>query len=276
MSTAVVTIVSGRHEHLRRQHEGLAASTLTPDHYIVVAMGDPLAGWNPRDPEATVVHLDTPGRLPLAAARNLGARRAIEAGADLVVFLDVDCIPSPAMLQRYTDAAADHPHTLLTGAVGYLPETTDYSRPERFAEIGHVHGFRPRPLDGDVEQGRPELFWSLSFAVTPGTWNRIGGFHEGYTGYGAEDTDLGMTARDAGVPVCWVGGAEAFHQHHPTHDPPVQHLHDILGNGRTFARRWGFWPMRGWLDDFVARGLVHLDPVTGDYSAAPSQTGATP
>ena len=37
--------------------------------------------------------LDVPcrtGRLPLAKARNLGARRALAAGADLLIFLDVD------------------------------------------------------------------------------------------------------------------------------------------------------------------------------------------
>jgi GT2 family glycosyltransferase len=272
----VVTIVSGRHEHLRRQHAGLAASTLAPHDHIVVGMGDPLDDWAPAAPRPTIVHLDAPGPLPLAAARNLGAHRAIEGGAELVVFLDVDCIPAPQMLARYADAAAAHPLTVLTGAVGYLPAHTDYARPERFAEVAHVHGFRPRPVAGVVEPGRHELFWSLSFAVTPETWRRLGGFHEGYTGYGAEDTDLGMTARDAGIPVAWVGGAEAFHQYHETHDPPVQHLHDILRNGGEFARRWGFWPMRGWLDEFAARGLVHLDPRTGDYSAAPSTTGATP
>jgi GT2 family glycosyltransferase len=275
MKTAVVTIVSGRHEHLRRQHDGLAASTPPADEHVVVAMGDPLADRDTLVPGATVVHLAAHGRLPLAAARNLGARRAIEAGAELVVFLDVDCIPAPGLLESYADAAATHPLTLLTGAVGYLPADTDYARPELFAGIAHVHGFRPRPPSGAVETGRHELFWSLSFAVTAETWRRLGGFHEEYAGYGAEDTDLGMTARERGIPVAWVGGAEAFHQHHETHDPPVQHLHDILSNGRVFARRWGTWPMRGWLDAFVERGLVRLDPTTGDYHAIRPPTGAT-
>jgi GT2 family glycosyltransferase len=269
----VVTIVSGRHDHLRRQHAGLAASTLSADDYIVVGMNDPLRDWRPTSPTASILRMDAPGRLPLAAARNLGARRALDGGADLVVFLDVDCIPSPRLLERYADAARQHPRALLTGAVGYLPAATDYDAPERFGELAHVHDFRPRPPDGEVAFGNHELFWSLSFAVTSDTWARLGGFHEGYAGYGAEDTDFGLVARDCDVPLAWVGGAEAFHQHHETHDPPVHHRDDILANGRIFAARWGFWPMRGWLDAFESLGIVRRDPTTGDYSPA-EPTGA--
>ena len=38
--------------------------------------------------------------------------------------------------------------------------------------------------------------------------------------------------------------------------PPVEHLDDILRNGRVFRDRWGSWPMRGWLEAFERRGLV--------------------
>jgi len=46
----------------------------------------------------------------------------------------------------------------------------------------------------------------------------------------------------------WVGGARAYHQHHPVSSPPVEHLDDILRNGRLFHERWGEWPMTGWLE----------------------------
>jgi N-acetylglucosaminyl-diphospho-decaprenol L-rhamnosyltransferase len=267
--TAVITIASQRLTHLERQHDALGRSTLSPDDYIVVAMDDPaLLDWHPGSeprPEIVALH-GTPGRLPLAAARNRGARLAIERGAELLVFLDVDCIPEPALLERYAEAAAAHPGALLTGAVGYLPKGTDYDDPGSWAHTARVHGFRPNPAPGVVEPGSHELFWSLSFAAASAVWQRVGGFDEGYAGYGGEDTDFGLAARDSGVPVLWVGGAMAYHQHHPTSDPPVQHLDDILANGARFARRWGFWPMRGWLEAFEQRGLVGRDPSTGNYS----------
>lgn len=268
MRTAVVTLVSGRHEHLARQHRALALSLRPADDYIVVAMDDPeLHYWQPSTrPWPQVVALDAPGRLPLAAARNLGARRAIERGAELLVFLDVDCLPEPSLVGRYADAAGTRPDALLTGAVGYLPEGVDYANPAVFESAAGFHGFRPRPADATLEEGAHELFWSLSFAATSAVWQTIGGFDEAYTGYGGEDTDFALTARQHGVPVVWVGGATAFHQHHPTADPPVQHLDDILDNGARFAGRWGFWPMRGWLDAFEQRGLVSRETSTGSYT----------
>ena len=268
MTTAVITLASGRHRHLHRQHEALGRSTVQPDHYLVISMDDPaLLEWSPTaGPRPEVVALHTSERLPLAAARNLGARLAIERGAELLVFLDVDCLPEPRTIERYAAAAAEHPHALLTGAVGYLPEATDYDDPGSWAHTARVHGFRPDPAPGVVEAGSHELFWSLSFAATSAVWTRIGGFDEGYAGYGGEDTDFGLLARRREVAVLWVGGATAYHQHHPTSDPPVQHLDDILANGARFARRWGFWPMRGWLDAFEKNGLVSRDAATGNYS----------
>jgi len=267
MRVAVVTIVSGRHEHLHRQHAGLAQSTRRPDDYVVIAMDDPaLHDWAPRSgPLPFVVALDSTGQLPLAAARNLGARTAFERGADVVVFLDVDCIPQPALLGRFAEAAAQHPGSLLTGTVGYLPDGTNYTRPDTFEQLAHVHAFRPDPAPGSTEHGHHDLFWSLSFAVDRAAWHELGGFHEGYRGYGGEDTDFGLTARDKGIDLVWVGGAVAHHQFHETKDPPVQHVDDILVNGALFASRWGFWPMRGWLDKFEHLGLVRRD-AAGTYT----------
>ena len=54
--------------------------------------------------------------------------------------------------------------------------------------------------------------------------------------------------RDLGRPHPGLArGARAYHQHHPSSSPPVQHLADILRNGALFRRRWGRWPMEGWL-----------------------------
>ncbi|MBW5424850.1 glycosyltransferase family 2 protein, partial [Streptomyces sp. BG9H] len=116
-----------------------------------------------------------------------------------------------------------------------------------------------------VRAGDPRLFWSLSFALTAATWERVGGFCESYTGYGAEDTDFAARATSLGVDLWWVGGAPAYHQYHPTHTPPVQHLDDILRNGALYKARWGSWPMQGWLRAFEERGLVAYDAATDDW-----------
>lgn len=253
MRTAVVTVVHGRHDHLARQLAGLARQTRPADDHVVVAMGDPgvraVVGERAR-----VVDLPAGRRLPLAAARNAGAAAALAEDAAHLVFLDVDCIPAPELVARYSAVAQDG--VVDSGPVSYLPPADDYDL-DGLADLADPHPARPVPADGEVLRAEDHrLFWSLSFALTAPTWTRLGGFCEAYAGYGGEDTDFAETAHAAGVGLRWVGGAAAFHQHHPVSRPPVEHLDDVLVNGRVFADRWGWWPMQGWLEAFAERGLV--------------------
>lgn len=265
MKTAVITIARGRHTHLRRQLHGLARSTQRPDMHIVVALGDAqIAGVvAEHEAAATVVNLDVTEPLPVGFGRNQGAATAIARSAELLIFLDVDCIPHPEMIARYHDTAARtaHADALLCGPVTYLPapEPGGYRLDELSGRIA-PHPARPHPPEGTVVATTDyTLFWSLSFAVRAPTWARIGGFCETYRGYGGEDTDFAQCAAAQQVPMRWVGGAHAFHQYHPTTDPPVQHVGDIVRNAAIFHRRWGWWPMQGWLDDFERAGIIGRD-----------------
>lgn len=200
-----------------------------------------------------------PHGLRVGAARNAAAAEALARGADLLVFLDVDCLPAPDLLERYAEAARAHPDGILCGPVTYLRSVERPRDPDDLAAHTHPHPGRPALPPGEIATAAPadyDLFWSLSFAVTPETWRRLGGFDERYEGYGAEDTDLGRRAREHGIPLHWVGGAHAYHQWHPAGSPPWRHLDDILRNGALFAERWGEWPMRGWIDEFVRAGVV--------------------
>lgn len=261
--TAVVTIARGRHRHLGRQHQSLAAAT-PPDHYVVVAMDDPaLASWTPAvEPRPLVVPAPgDPRGLPLAASRNLGFRTAIALGAEVVVGLDVDCLVGPETVGAYLDVVQERPDVLWSGPTTYLPETARDCDPTDLAALDDPHPARPAPAPGSIRVGGdPNHFWSLSFAAHADTWVRVGGFCERYAGYGAEDTDFAHRWHRSGRPLGWVGDARTYHQHHPTEDPPTQHLDDILRNGAIFAAQWGRWPMEGWLAEFEARGLVERAP----------------
>ncbi|QJU54644.1 galactosyltransferase-related protein [Herbiconiux sp. KACC 21604] len=263
--TAVITVVRGRHDHLTLQREALARPGAHPLLHVVVAMGDPGLEALPAldHPDVVVRHVPAGRTLPLARARNVGAATAALHGASTFVFLDVDCVPAPGAVEAYA-AAAEHPATadrLLCGPVTYLPAPGPGGyRLDELPALDSPHAARPAPAPGEVQLGGPhELFWSLSFALTHEVWQRLGGFHEGYSGYGGEDTDVAFTARMRGVELAWIGSARAYHQHHPVQSPPVEHLDDILRNARTFHERWGSWPMQGWLDQFERAGLVQRD-----------------
>ncbi|RRQ73111.1 sugar transferase [Streptomyces griseofuscus] len=269
MRVAVITLVAGRHRHLALQQRGLAASDLAPDHYVVITLDDPGAAdvLQNQLPAPDVLPLSWEGRqLPLAAARNAGARRALDNNADLLVFLDVDCVPGSTLLSRYAQTARHG--ALLCGTVAYLPPPPPEGyRLGALPDLASPHPGRPIPADDEVlTGGEHNLFWSLSFAVTASTWRLIGGFCERYAGYGGEDTDFARVAKSRDVDLWWVGGAPAHHQHHPVSRPPVEHLDDILRNGAVYRERWGSWPMTGWLHEFARLGLVHHDPVTDDWS----------
>lgn len=259
MKTAVITVASSaRREHLDRQRRVLAE--VADDIVRVEAWLDEAPPPGIPDAGTLTLHVAPgPHGLRVGEGRNRAAAAAIAAGAELLVFLDVDCLPGPELLSTYRRAASLSPGALLAGPVTYLASV---QRPESASDLPFLtrpHRARPVLPRGETRvatAGEYDLFWSLSFAATPATWGRIGGFHPGYEGYGAEDTDLAWTARARGVEMRWVGGADAYHQWHPVSSPPWQHLDDILRNGATFADRWGVWPMGGWLDAFAAAGAV--------------------
>lgn len=257
---AVVTLASGRHAHLAGQHRSLAAGTRLPDDYVVVAMDDPgirsteIDGLRNR-----VVRVPCdPRGLPLARARNRGVRAALDAGADVVVCLDVDCLAGATLVASYEARAGQDARTVWQGPVTYLAPPPEGGYPMHDLDsLDAPHPARPAPAPGEVRRGaNPDLFWSLSFAVSAAAWATTGGFHPAYVGYGAEDTDFGQTAHTRGLDLAWDGSARAYHQHHPVSRPPVEHLDDILRNAAIFHQRWGRWPMLGWLEEFERLGLA--------------------
>ncbi|GAA2176580.1 hypothetical protein GCM10009846_30940 [Agrococcus versicolor] len=275
MSTATITLASSARElHVARQQARLRAHAAEVLRIVVWLDPDPA----PHDFDgAMLVHVPPhPHGLRLAAGRNAGVAAAIAAGCDRLVLLDADCVPGDALLPRYEQAMRLRADGLHAGPVTYLPEGVVVEVDTDLGPLTAPHAARPSPPDGDLVEATPAqqvLFWSLSFAATADAWSRIGGFDEGYVGYGGEDTDFAMRAASAGVPLVWVGGAHAYHQHHPTSAPPWQHLDDILRNGRRYAERWGTWPMEGWLRAFSEAGaIVEVDGDWHRVDAAPAST----
>ncbi|MBB2986042.1 GT2 family glycosyltransferase [Terracoccus luteus] len=272
----VVTIVAGRHRHLTAHLRALSRSEPRADVHVVVAMGDREVadlvdgGGSARSVVSTLVHVPDDGELPLAEARNVGAAATVDAGCDLVVMLDVDCLVTRSTLAAYVDAHLRAPAmagpgagpVVLSGPVAYLPPPRSRSGYplEGLHLLADPHPARPAPPPGELVLADDlRLFWSLSFALSARDWQRVGGFATTYRGYGGEDTDFGMRLAAAGGRLYWVGGAEAYHQHHPVESPPVRHLESVVRNANHFREQWGWFPMEGWLEGFERLGLARHD-----------------
>jgi GT2 family glycosyltransferase len=271
---SVVIPAAGRAQHLRRCIEALVE---TPMHLEVVVVDLSADGSVEVDVERLVLRHSVQvlrcaplpnGSLRVGAGRNAGAAAAT--GLHLC-FLDVDCVVPPSGLSAMTDRLIQRGVTVLMPPVRFL--RADWVQQVRNASPAGTGAWmaasdaanRPAPTADRI--ARPteiDLFWSLAFCCTADTYERTGGFDDAYVGYGAEDTDFARRATQAGVTFVWLSDPTVFHQYHPPSRLDPDRLPELLANARRFHRRWGDWPMRGWLTELAERGVVRWDETSNE------------
>ncbi|CAH0999153.1 hypothetical protein LEM8419_00450 [Neolewinella maritima] len=259
---SLLTLVSGRREHLHNLLKGVRDQVQKPREVVIVCMNEPVPTELPDPGCPMYLHElnDADNALPLAAARNLAAANA---QGSVLGFLDVDCIPHPDYIKQL-EHAVQLSHGLVMGDVKYLPrEATrgnwNYDSLDRLAQ---AHPRRPAmPKDRTLARLPYHLFWSLSFGLRATDFARLGGFDRQYTGYGGEDTDFAFMARRIRLPFFGCQ-ARVYHQYHASYSPPYNHLTDIVANANRFYTKWQIWPMTGWLKQFEAEGYIRWTATT--------------
>jgi GT2 family glycosyltransferase len=257
-SVSVVTLARGRPDHLHNLVLGLDRQTQRPIELIVAVMQDTPYTLPPVSFPVRQMMVGA-AELALAAARNAAAWAT---QGEAIVFLDMDCIPAPALIADYA-ARLDDLDGLLMGEVMYLPggATRGDWTYAGFASVAVRHSDRQGPPASAIERCADyRCFWSLNFAMRRATFIASGGFDERYVGYGGEDTDYGKAIATAGVPIAWIRGGLAYHQYHPHHMPPVHHLDSVVRNAELFEAKWGYRTMGHWLHAFALMGLVDQAP----------------
>ena len=141
-----------------------------------------------------------------ARAQNLAS---LETDAELLVFLDGDCLPFRDLIARYRRAA--RPGEFCTGAVVFL----DSGATRALAESGVRAGAHERALTLRERLRALDVHWRNSvnlagrlerprirggnFAVTAKLFRDVDGYDEVFGGYGKEDSDLRNRMRNAGA-----------------------------------------------------------------------------
>jgi Glycosyltransferase like family 2 len=258
-SVSVVTLAGGRAEHLKNLLLGLKQQSVMPLECVIAYMQDAPYADLPEVP-FPVRQVQVAGKpLPLAKARNTLAH---EAKGDLLVYLDVDCIPHPDLVADYAWAAAST-NALLMGEVYYLTEGANAPgwSFESLAAKAVEHSWRyymgKRAIEPCTDYNR---FWSLNFAIPKHLFEASGGFDERFVGYGAEDTDFSKGLALKKIALAFVGGAKCYHQYHAHHMPPTHHFESVVRNAQLFEEKWGYRTMEQWLYAFYRMGLIKDSP----------------
>lgn len=254
MKVSVCTLAKGRESHVRNLVLGLSKSVWPVEELVIAVLQD--APYDIPDAPFPVHQIVLPdAAMHLSRARNCAAH---EARGELLVFLDVDCIPDPCLIGDYAWVASREPGVFM-GEVGYLPKgaTDDGIDFARFAQVAVRHSERAGPPSQELARCKDyRCFWSLNFALRATEFAATGGFDESFSGYGGEDTDFGRTCAENGLPLWWARGAKAYHQYHPHHMPPVHHLDSVIANAERFRAKWGEPTMQHWLRAFRLMGLA--------------------
>lgn len=226
-TAAVIPVGPGREENLTSVLASLADGLVVPSRTVLVADGpDAITAEFERVihefsplPEI-VVHRAEKHQPGKPQPRNIGVRVVEEGGGDYTHawFLDSDCIVEPQTLMalewaNYQDRPGER---ILIGRYDWLAQGADgpdegleMADPRRASFAAHAPS---QTLTHDLSAGLAcfsgNLVWPIArFKHVGGFWNEI---HHGR----CEDGELGLRAVQMGIPIGFVGNAQAWHLWH--------------------------------------------------------------
>jgi GT2 family glycosyltransferase len=198
----------------------LRASRRPLDRLIVVDNGPGDACEHALAPLMDAIHfIRSTGNVGFSAGCNIGIRSALDAGADLVLFVNSDAVLAPDALERLEHALAAAPQAALAA-----PLIVSRAEPGIVGSAGIAYstvsgrmrheGFGARTDDlcegpahaADVVSGCVML-------IRTSVFEQIGGFDERYF-YSFEDIEFCLRARRAGLASLLVPSALAYHEGH--------------------------------------------------------------
>lgn len=201
---------------LTRTLRALAAQDYPPELLQIVVADDGTPG-GVRVPEGVVLARQEDRGFRLAAVRNLGVRAS---SGEVLCFLDADTSPEPGYVRALTRLPALLPEALtvgrrrhadLAGADPALP-LAEAVRGRELPEPAWLSETYARTRDlRDADDRSYRFVIGAVMACSRRMFDEVGGFDEGFTGYGGEDWEWAHRMWQAGAVLAHVPGAVAWH-----------------------------------------------------------------
>lgn len=250
-TVGLIIPVYNRVELLRNTLAGIIAQTYPSDLTEVIVVDDG------SDEDVTRAVAESADRLRLTVTRQehdgYGAGRARNRGAartsaEVLVFIDADCIPTPELVAHHVQWHRRAANLVVVGARHHI----DASGIDRESLAAGAIDLRSRvrsgtdpAADSDAPDDWRKLFYrrtaklrvgdevfrslvSSNFSVRRDRFLEVGGFAEDFRRWGGEDTELGWRLFNAGMMFVPENQATVYHQ--------IQGASDDSGDWRAEAR----------------------------------------
>ena len=259
---SIVIPTYNRADFLRATLGRLCAQTLPVGEFEVVVADDGSTDGtaqvveNFRDRLLLKYHFHEHTGYRAAGTRNAGARLA---DAPVIAFTDSGALPGPGFAEAHLRAHAGSgaaERVVLGWMHGYSPwpspiaaTLADLLERLPLTEVARLCTDDPalrepryadlRSIDFDLTRRAfpEELLWTANCSVRAADFWAVGGFDEGYRGWGMEDIDLGFRLARRGVefhfaPDAWI--VESSHKHDMTH------LDQVSANMQRFLEKYDY------------------------------------
>ncbi|MCU7553799.1 galactosyltransferase-related protein [Alteromonas sp. ASW11-19] len=242
---SVITLVKNRVPEFHRLVRQLEATRVKPRELIVVWMTSPSSHSLVQSDHFAIKHkFTTTSALPIAQARNRGAQAS---EANNLVFTDVDCVPHPELFSLLTEA----PTRGVIQTTGFT-EMTVMSRNACYSELSALAA---KGNNQHVTTPSRGTFNSALFSLNRQDFMQLGGFDEGFYGFGIGDIDFATRCAKRGMQIK-TRPVVTFKQYRHCRRCPLNHLLDIVANANRYREKWGYYPETAWLTAFMAQGFV--------------------
>jgi GT2 family glycosyltransferase len=216
-----------------------------------------------REQYPDIYFVENAENIGVAAGRNSGFRSAVARGHSYILSLDNDARIAPTMMEALVAIAGTDPAIGILGPKTYDAERTNLIQCTggRITYTQNVCAERGAGEEdrGQYEQmGEVDYFPGCGFMARREVFERLNFVDESFYGYGHEDTDFGVRARQLGYRILYVPEAVMWHHGSATigsYTPRKKYLEAV--NSVYFVRKHGTLQNRTKYAFYAGFGLVY-------------------